>query len=71
MTNLTATSLIGNGLNLSVFDGASFEEINATDPSAIFVRVGGKRMVLEGDYTYDASTGTITGSVTGLAIKAR
>lgn len=71
MTNLTATSFIKSGLNLSVFDGASFEEINATDPSAIFVRVGGKRMVLEGDYTYDASTGTITGSVTGLAIQSQ
>ena len=71
MTNLTATSFIKSGVNLSGFDGATFEDINASDPSAVFVRVGGKRMVLEGDYTYDAGTGEITGTVTGLAIQSQ
>lgn len=71
MTNLTATSFIKSGVNLSGFDGAAFEDINANDASAVFVRVGGKRMVLEGDYTYNASTGAITGTVTGLAIQSQ
>lgn len=71
MTTLTATSFIRTGVNLSGFDGAAFGDIIATDPNAVFVRVGGKRMVLEGDYTYDASTGNITGSVTGIAIQSQ
>ena len=71
MTNLSATSFIKSGLNLSRFDGVAFDDINATDTSAIFVRVGGKRMVLEGDYTYNASTGAVTGTVTGLAIQSQ
>ncbi|HRK43623.1 MAG TPA: hypothetical protein PLH11_11335, partial [Gemmobacter sp.] len=71
MTNLTATSFIKSGVNLSGFDGATFEDINASDPSAVFVRVGGKRMVLEGDYTYNARTGEIDGTVTGIAIQSQ
>ena len=35
MTNLTATSFIKSGVNLSGFDGAAFEDINAADPSAV------------------------------------
>lgn len=71
MTNLIATPLIRSGINLSSFDGASFEAINATDPAAIFARVDGKRMVLEGDYTYNANTGTLTGTVTGIALQSQ
>lgn len=71
MTNLIATSLIRSGVNLGSFDGAAFEDINANDPSAVFVRVGGKRMVLEGDYSYDAATGAITGTVTGIALQSQ
>ena len=70
MTRISATTNIKRGLDLALFDDADFGPIIANDPEAVFVRVAGRRLELEGDYTYSASSGEITGEVTALQLSA-
>ncbi|WP_149142943.1 calcium-binding protein [Gemmobacter caeruleus] len=67
MTRLTTTDNIKRGLDLSQFDDAVFGPLNARDPEALFVTLGGKRLQLSGDYSYEG--GALTGDITGISLR--
>ena len=68
MTHFIATTRSLRGVDLSQFNNAPISDLNSNDPSALFVRIGGRRVDLVGDYSYNASTGALTGTIDGLNI---
>lgn len=68
MVTLAPTKFLVRGLDLSRYDDAAFGTLNTADPTDVSLRLGGNRVVLDGDYTINGANDA-TGIVTGLDLQ--
>ena len=68
MTKLTTTSSALRGVDLRFLEGAEFGDLNSKDPEALWVRIAGKRIALEGDYSLQ--NGKLDGEITGISVQS-
>lgn len=68
MTRLTTTKSLMRGLDLRFLEDAEFGTLRTGDPEALRVTIGGKRLLLDGDYTY--RNGVLDGEITTIGIQS-
>ncbi|WP_192931268.1 calcium-binding protein [Gemmobacter serpentinus] len=68
MTKLTTTSSLMRGLDLRFMEDAEFGRLITTDTDQLRVTLGGKRLLLDGDYSYE--NGRLSGEIVTIGVQS-